>query len=764
VRLLLLAMAYTFTSLSPADFEDLSREVIGAEIGVRFEGFSAGPDGGADGRYAVGAKKLILQAKHYIGSQFASLKAATRRERAAIDELKPSRYLLTTSRPLTPANKSDLAKIIGPSLKSQGDIFGPADLNALLRKFPNVERSHIKLWLSSSSILERIIRSSVYAYTATSRADIEAKVRVYAQNPSFKEARDRLERDHVLIISGPPGVGKTTLAEMLAYAYIGEEWEFVAIRSLDDGFAEIVDAKKQIFFFDDFLGRVALDEKSLASKDSELVKLIKRVRKTSNARFILTTRAYIFEEAKRASESISDRQLEIATYVLDVGAYTRRIRARILYNHLYVAQLHKDKIRALLEKGVLPKIVDHTNYNPRIIEWMTDELNVRDIEAKDYVEQFMDALDHPTKIWDTAFRAHIPPKCRHLLITLFFCSEYGVEIEDLEQAFGAVNPVLSVKYNLSYSTKDFGESLKIAEGSFLEIQGNRISFINPSVRDYLSDYLKDKTLLEDLASTSLVADWAQAVWAQFCAIPELLVEERAGFVRLFIPTLGTLAASPVWQRQRHDRARLRYHDMYLAQRAELFFDWWKISEDGVFIQAILDLIQNPRPGFGSFDAIEIIRLISVVNEEAATKLPQKDELHSALENVLIDTIDRESAPDKLEKIFEKIDDERLILSEAVIDAANNAIEYQLDEMTSLVSDIDSGSTLNDHAEAVRALGARVNAAGERMRVALKAITDRIAEVEERASDADEPEFTGEGRQRHDVFDDDEIANLFSLLV
>jgi hypothetical protein len=267
-------MSYTFTSLSPADFEDLSRELVGAEIGVRFEGFSAGPDAGSDGRYAAGEKQIILQAKHYAGSQFSALKTTMKRERLAIDRLKPHRYLLTSSRPLTPANKNALAEVIGPSLKSQSDIFSPTDLNTLLRKFPGVERAHIKLWLSSSAILERVIRSSVYAYTATSRADIEAKVRVYAQNPSFKEARDRLERDHVLIISGPPGVGKTTLAEMLSYAYIGEEWEFVAIRSLDDGFGEIIDAKKQIFFFDDFLGRVALDAKSLASKDSELVKFI----------------------------------------------------------------------------------------------------------------------------------------------------------------------------------------------------------------------------------------------------------------------------------------------------------------------------------------------------------------------------------------------------------------------------------------------------------------------------------------------------------
>ena len=263
------------------------------------------------------------------------LKSVLKKERTSIDKIRPQskRYVLATSRPLTPANKAELAKIIGPALKNEEDIFGPGDLNALLRKYPDVEKANIKLWLSGTAVLERVIRSAAYEFTAISRTEIEAKVKVYAQNLSFKEARDRLESNHVVIISGPPGVGKTTLAEMLAYAYLGEEWEFVAIRSLDDGLSAIVDTKIQIFFFDDFLGKVALDTRALATRDSDLARFIKRVRNSPNARFILTTRAPIFEEARRVSEHLADPRLDIVKYVLDVGIYTRRIRARILYNH-----------------------------------------------------------------------------------------------------------------------------------------------------------------------------------------------------------------------------------------------------------------------------------------------------------------------------------------------------------------------------------------------------------------------------------------------
>ena len=74
-------MTYTFANLSYPDFEDLSRDLLGQELDVRFEGFCAGPDGGMDGRHSpVESISTVLQAKHYIGSSFGALKAEMKRE------------------------------------------------------------------------------------------------------------------------------------------------------------------------------------------------------------------------------------------------------------------------------------------------------------------------------------------------------------------------------------------------------------------------------------------------------------------------------------------------------------------------------------------------------------------------------------------------------------------------------------------------------------------------------------------------------------
>jgi hypothetical protein len=116
---------------------------------------------GIDGRHALADGTIILQAKHYYRSGFVALKSKMARERPSINRLQPRRYILVTSAPLTPKNKGVLGEIIGPALQTPGDIFGPGDLNALLRKYPDIEKAHQKLWAHSTSVLETVVTDAV---------------------------------------------------------------------------------------------------------------------------------------------------------------------------------------------------------------------------------------------------------------------------------------------------------------------------------------------------------------------------------------------------------------------------------------------------------------------------------------------------------------------------------------------------------------------------------------------------------------------------
>jgi tetratricopeptide (TPR) repeat protein len=227
-------MEYDFSTLSHSDFEELTRDLIGRELAVRFEAFPEGPDDGMDGRHLSADGSIILQAKHYRRSGLSALKSKMKKERATIDALQAKRYILATSTPLTPKNKIALAEIIGPALLSPGDIFGPDDLNALLRKYPDVEISHPKLWGQSTAVLTAVVTGAVTdALPSPDPALAKAPfILPQTDNAAFTGRADELERlqdwllgtsaatvSSIAGLSGTGGIGKSALAVHFADKY-----------------------------------------------------------------------------------------------------------------------------------------------------------------------------------------------------------------------------------------------------------------------------------------------------------------------------------------------------------------------------------------------------------------------------------------------------------------------------------------------------------------------------------------------------------------
>lgn len=760
-------MAYDFTTLSPADFEDLCRDLIGRKLGIQFEAFAAGPDGGIDGRHARGGSTTILQVKHYAGSTFSKLKAAMKGERPSIDALAPDRYILATSRKLTPTNKKALANEIGPALQAEDDIYGVEQLNALLRDYPDIEKAHIKLWLSGTAVLERVLHAAAHTFTELTKDDIEAKLHVYAQNPSFSDAQKILEGQHVLIVSGPPGVGKTTLAEMLSYAYLAEGWELIAIRSLDDGFGAIADTKQQIFLFDDFLGKIALDVKALAAKDSDLARFMRKVRGSPNARFILTTRAYIFEEARQASEHLADGRLDISRYLLDVGIYTRRIKARILYNHLIVARTPRAHVQALIETGTVKKIVDHRNYNPRVVEWMTDADRLHDVSADDYPKEFLAALANPKRLWDIAFRKHIPEKCRHLLLTMFFCRDYGVDLDELRPAFEALHKDLCARYGITRDPKDFEEAVRIVEGGFITINGVRAVYVNPSFRDYMADYVKDVELLCICAGASQTVRWAEAVW-QVGSSVDFAPDQQKRVSGSFIEFASRFTELPTWKE--YEPRSFRPVDTSNSRRIELLLRWWIVSGDDRFYELALETAKNPPAptgwsGFDSWqDGADLVELMSKIRGgEYYPGLPIADALVEILEAAVINLLHHGLSYDNLESIADAVEDAYPEASEPLREATRVAIRREIEEVEFSINHIDSESTLEDHAKTLEKLAPRAGVPPENLATAMAKVKKRIEEIEEEATTADPPSIAPP-KSEPEVFTDAALTSLFVSLL
>ena len=248
---------YDFTILQPNEFENLTRDLLQQKEGVFIESFTIGRDGGVDLRFASpkGKEKVIVQAKRY--KNYAKLKSVLSGEAKKVALLKPERYILSTTVGLTPANKTEIQLLFKPYIKATEDILGRDDLNNLLGQYPAVEKQYYKLWLASTTVLESILNKKIENWSALELEETRRDVSLYVMNDSFDRASRILRDNRYVIISGIPGIGKTTLARMLMYNILSNGYEeFVKINSMDDAAQKLTQGKKQVFFYDDFLGAV----------------------------------------------------------------------------------------------------------------------------------------------------------------------------------------------------------------------------------------------------------------------------------------------------------------------------------------------------------------------------------------------------------------------------------------------------------------------------------------------------------------------------
>lgn len=482
---------YDFSTLNDKDFEEIVCDLLSEEHGIIYQSFKEGKDQGIDLGYSSKENEnhTVVQVKHFLKSGKTALKSKLKiDEFRKAERLEVEKYIVVTSIGLSPEDKGQIKEFFQPYIQTTNDIYGQEELCTLLGKHDHVEKKHFKLWFTNTKVLENIINNGIKGRSTFVANKIKQNIGLFVKTQSFDFSLEILQNEKVLLISGIPGIGKTTLSYMIIYKLLGSGYELIYcdndISEVEDVFE--VNKKKQIFFFDDFLGDTYLEVKQ--GKNKKINDFINRVRASSNKLVILTSRTTILSQARYHHEKLRRTDFDSNNFELKLDNYDDYHKAEIFYNHLYFSNLKPKDIEELLREKRYTKIIYHKNYNPRLLEFITDPKKYEKSEFSSYHKFCVSNLDNPEEIWSQPIRNQLNHSERYLLYVLLSLGG-SYNKNKLEKAYEETKrkEVETQNFNDVYQNL-----LKGYVKAFKYDDDTTVQFINPSLKDYLLIYFNQQ--------------------------------------------------------------------------------------------------------------------------------------------------------------------------------------------------------------------------------------------------------------------------------
>jgi hypothetical protein len=391
-----------------------------------------------------------------------------------------SHYALITNVSLSPELRAKVSRAFSKALPAaQIHLHGASDVCDWFDATPTVARAFPQIFglrrlhelLRSWSRPDLIKRSKLLLDHA------EEEAATFVPTRAYREALDTVRKRSLVVLEGPPEMGKTTIGRLLALAVIASDgMEALECRRPRDLFDVHDDERSQVFVVDDCFGRSSYDPALGLEWEREIGCALRLL--DSRHWLILTSRAHLltFAMAELDLERRATERFAASRVLVDASSLSEIEKAQLLYRHAKVAKLPVSRTEEL--RTFAQAIIRDDKFTPERIRLLIARTADDPRPLEDLAKE---CLRSPTDSMRKSFRA-LRAEHRWLLFAMIEQSGWR-SIDSLREAYERLCP--------DDVRRPFDELITQLDNAFIKKRSTGLSIdpIHPTIIDMVAEEL-----------------------------------------------------------------------------------------------------------------------------------------------------------------------------------------------------------------------------------------------------------------------------------
>jgi hypothetical protein len=363
-------------------------------------------------------------------------------------------------------------------------VLGDRELGESLDRHPGV-RTAMPSVLGSRD-LSPLLSAAARARSSLDVDRAQTLARVFWPTRAYEHARAVLAQHRFVVLTGPPEMGKTAIAQMLALAQMTDGWDAHECNSPEQLWRVFDASRRQVFVADDAFGSTEYRPDAAERWAQSLGRLLPML--DSDHWLIWTSRPAPLKAGLRRvqREHHAERFPAPGEVLVDASDLDLAEKTLILFRHAK-ARGASDAARELVRSTAL-SIVDNPYFTPeRIRRLVSDRLEpLHRIAIRDGPERARDELERelesPTDAMRTSFQA-LGTEHRELLIALLDAPQGLIDERELV--------VIVRRHHVGGLSRPPRELIDRLTDHFLRVTPLGVGWVHPSWRDLVVDQLRE---------------------------------------------------------------------------------------------------------------------------------------------------------------------------------------------------------------------------------------------------------------------------------